>query len=143
MAAYCAQADILEYLTDEQLAQLADLDDDGTADAAVVSRACADASRQIDGYISPRYTVPCTGTAPDLLKVLATRWAVYLLQLARQSVTEDARRQHEEDVKFLERVGEGKASLGDPVNAPEGDAAPGVNLSADDRQFTRTKMSGW
>lgn len=141
--AYCDETDILTHMTAEELAQLADLDGDGAADADVVTRACVDAANAIDGYISPRYVVPITGTAPALLKTLAARWAIYLLQLGRQSVTEDVRKQHEEDVAFLKLVGKGDASLGDPVNAPEGDVSQAARMSADSRAWSRTKMGGW
>ena len=141
--AYCAEADILAYLTSAELAQLADLNGDGSADAAVVARACTDASNAIDGYISPRYTVPIPGTTPDLLKTISVRWAIYLLQLARQSVTEDTRKQHDDDISFLKLVGKGDASLGDPVNAGEGDRAPGIAVAADARAWSRTKLEGW
>ena len=140
---YATQSDLEHLLTPQRLAQLSDLDADGAADTDVVADACARASREIDGYISPRYTVPIAGTTPELLRAIAARWAVYLLMLDRDSVTDSADTQHKADVRFMERVGEGKASLGDPVNAPEGDAAHGMAFGSEDARFTRAKLKGW
>jgi phage gp36-like protein len=143
MANYCDESALLEVLTPAELAQLADLDQDGVADAAALDRACANATDLVNVYISPRYTVPITGTVPGVLKTVAVRVAIYYLHLDRRSVTEDIDKQYERDVAFLRDVGAGKASLGDPAKAPEGDAAPGAKMQADDRDFTRTKMQGW
>jgi len=140
---YCTQNTILLQITAADLIRYADLDGDGVADSDVVLRACEAASAAMDGYISPQYTVPLTGDTPDLLRDLAGRWAVYLLQLGRQSVTEDVRKQHEDDVRFLERVGSGDASLGDPVNMPGGDAGRTPAITSDTRRFTREKLEGW
>ena len=143
MSDYCDADDLAKLATTARLAQLADLDRDGSADADVLADAIARASREIDGYISPRYAVPFPGTIPDLLRAISARWSLYLLMLDRDSVTNDAREQHKEDVRFLERVGDGKASLGDPVNAGDGDPSPGTTIVAETKEFTRTKLTGW
>jgi phage gp36-like protein len=143
MANYCDEAALLAVMTPAELAQLADLDQDGVADAEVLDRACTNATDLVNVYISPRYTVPITGTVPGVLKTVAVRVAIYYLHLDRRSVTEDIDKQYERDISFLKDVGAGRASLGDPANKPEGDAAPGAKLQADDRDFTRGKMAGW
>ena len=142
MSNYCAQADLLNVKTAAELAQIADLDNDGTADPAVIERACTNATDLVNGYVSPRYTIPLA-VVPALLKTIAVRLAIYYLHMDRNSLTEDINKQYDRDIAFLKMIGEGKASLGDPVSAPEGDASPAAQIEADDREFTREKMEGW
>jgi phage gp36-like protein len=142
MSNYCALADLQKVKTTTELAQLADLDGDNAADATVVERACTNATDLINGYISPRYTVPLT-TVPNLLVTIAVRLALYYLHLDRNSLTDDINKQYDRDIEFLKRVGEGKASLGDPVNAASGEPSPGISLASDDRDFSRETMEGF
>ena len=56
--AYCTQADIVRRIDPRELVRLADHDDDGSADAAVVTQAIGDAQGDIDSYLQTRYSVP-------------------------------------------------------------------------------------
>jgi phage gp36-like protein len=140
MSNYCALADLLAVKTAAELAQIADLDNDGVADAAVVERACVNATDVINGYVKPRYTA---ATAPALLKTIAVRLALYYLHLDRNSLTEDISAQYDRDLRLLRDIAEGKASLGDPATDASGDRAAGAKVEADDRIFTRDKLQGW
>lgn len=140
MSNYCALADLQAVKTATELKQLADLDGDGVADAAVITRACTNATDLINGYVKPRYTVD---TAPAVLKTIAVRLALYYLYLDRNSLTEDINTQYERDVAFLRDVAAGKASLGEPTVDATGDPAPGASMVAEGREFTRTKMERW
>ena len=77
MANYCALADLLNVKTAVELARLADLDGDNAADAAVITRACTNATALINAYISPRYALPLAGMALDTAKTVAVRLAIY------------------------------------------------------------------
>jgi phage gp36-like protein len=123
---YCSQDDLQDRLGAEELARLADLDGDGTPDADVLARALADADATIDSYLGRRYTLPVAesdGETPPSVRTRAVNLAVYFLKLGRDSVTEDVRTQHTEDILWLERASRGRVSLGDAVASVPGASA--------------------
>ncbi len=134
--AYCTYSDIDKRIGTEDLAALADYDGDGTPDADVVAAAIDDAASLIDSYLSVRFTVPVS-PVPDVLRTRAVNLAVYFLRLRRDSATQDARRQYEDDIAWLREVASGAVSLGIEPSAAEGDRAPGVRYESQKRIFGR------
>ncbi len=130
--AYCTQTDIEERIGSAELVLLADHDDDGTADANVVARAIADAGAFMDSFLAVRYAIPISAPVPDTIETRAINIAIYFLRLGRDSVTDDVRAQHRDDIAWLMRVADGKLSLEDPV-------ASGVRSQVQDRLFGRDK----
>lgn len=59
--------------------ELADLDDDGTADTAVVTQAIERAEARVNGYLRKRYAVPLTAPVPSIVKDLTLDLARYYL----------------------------------------------------------------
>jgi len=133
---YCTQQDIETRIGAEDLARLADYDGDGDADPAVVSAAIADADALIDSYLGVRFAVPVS-PVPDALRTRAVNLAVYFLKLGRDSVTDQAREQHENDVRWLEQVAAGHVSLGVEPRPQEGAGAPGAAYDTHERLFGR------
>jgi phage gp36-like protein len=111
MMAYCSQDDVELRVSGEELLALADRDGDGAVDAEVVERAVADAAAVVDSYLRVRFAVP-VAPVPEVLRTVTVNLAVYYLQLGCDSVTDDARAQHEEDLNWLRDVAAGRASLG-------------------------------
>jgi phage gp36-like protein len=136
--AYATREDIELAYGEELLHILADRDDGGSVDTESVDRALVDASAFIDGYLGSRYTVPITPT-PAILKRYAVDVAVHYLA-DRAGVNTDERRQRYTDaVRFLERVAEGKLSLGASTPPPTSGNNTAQIASAD-RVFTRDNM---
>ncbi len=137
---YCTYEDLETRLGAEDLAALADYDGDGAADQAVVQQAVESAEAIIDSYLGIRFAVPVLdeeGRAPAVLKTRAVNLAVYFLRLARDSVTEDARAQHEADVEWLRLVASGKGGLGVEPAPAESPGATEVRHRSESRLFGR------
>lgn len=136
--AYITSADLALRMTSDELVQLADFDEDGVADATVLARAIADAESLADSYIGARTAVPLT-TVPTHVRALCVNMAIYYLHLGRRSVTEDIRKQYEEDLKQLRDIAAGKATLGD-ADAQAGQVHPSAEHTGADRQFSRDTL---
>lgn len=135
--AYCTEANILTRVGEEELVALADLDEDGTADAAVVAAAISDADGHINSYVAVKYTVPVS-PVPDVLVKRSTSLAIYFLQLRRNSVTEDMQKEYDRITQWLKDVVAGKVSLGVTTPKPaESPGAGGVRYDVQDRVFGR------
>ncbi len=137
--AYCAQADLESRYGQQELIQLTDRAAVPThsIDAAVVERACADASATIDSYARGRYTTP-------LVAANATVALPYACMIARWHLHEDGHPEHVEHgytsaIAWLRDLAAGKVGLPDltPPATEEGVAfgvavaAPAVVFSPD------------
>jgi len=134
--AYCTQQDLADRISQTDLVTLSDQNGDGNPDLVVVAKAIRDADALIDSYLSVKFTVPVS-PVPDVLRTRAVNLAIYFLKLGRDSVTEDARKQYEDDVKWLEAVVAGKVSLGIAPMPAESTSAGGVRAESKRRIFGR------
>lgn len=134
--AYCAQADIEDRIGSDRLVGYADHDEDGTADADVVTQAIEHAQGDIDSYLAVKLSVPIS-PVPDELNKHCVTMAVYYLALGRDSVTDQIRQSYEDVISWLKDVVAGKATLSDSSAATEAEGAAGVRYQSDDRQFER------
>jgi phage gp36-like protein len=132
---YCSPTDLANVKTAAELTQLSDLAGTGSPNDTVLQAACDQASSLIDGLISPQYPNVPLANPPAMLLSMAVRLALYYLYLNRHSMPEEAAKGYKNDVDFLTRVGDGKASLGDPTDNPGGDRYHGAQASG---QQTRT-----
>ena len=135
---YCAQSDIEDVLTGDEIVQCADYDGDGIADSDVIARAIDWADRKIDSYLGARYEIPLSST-PDVVKNCSVSITIYRLYANRRSVSEDTRDEYKDWIKWLEDVAAGKISLGLSDPPDESPGAGGVRYSGDDRHFGRDK----
>ncbi len=99
---YCTIDDIKERLATETLVKLADTDEDGEPDTAVIEAAIADADAEIDTYLSNRYRVPLT-TAPAIVKRLSAILAVDNLFARVPGLVSEEHRQRATDARTLLR----------------------------------------
>ncbi len=137
---YCMQTDIETRIGTDDLVALADHDGDGVADEAVVTQAIQSAEALIDSYLAMRFSVPVLagdGSPPPALTTRAVNLAVYLLRLGRDSVTEDARAQYEDDLAWLAGVAAGRVALGTEEAPAESTRAAGVRYETEPRLFGR------
>jgi len=139
---YCTQDDILNQLDVNTLILLTDDAGVGEVDETVVTRAVADADATIDSYCQGRYTVPLS-PVPDKARQVSVDIAIYNLYSRRDDVAPEIRKdRYKEAVRWLEQVAAGKITLGSAAPAP-GNTGHSVEFDSEDREFTRTKMTGF
>jgi len=135
--AYATQADIIAYLGEREVIALADRDNLGSIDEAVLSAALVDASAEIDTYLVGRYTVPLS-VVSRLVVTYACDIARYRLSGAGVAEVDTVRNRYKDAIRFLEAVRDGKIDLGAGV-APATDAVTQnlVYVTDGDRIFSR------
>ena len=140
--AYCAQADILEQLSEDELVGLTQDDADNPfVDEAKVTRAIADADGVINGYCAKGYTVPLS-SVPDLIRGLSVDIAIYNLYSRRGAAPDLRTDRYKAAVKTLENISKGTVTLG-VTPAPEENPAQAASQSGADRVFNRESMKGF
>jgi len=141
--AYCTQSDLELLLTADELVSLADLDLDGTADAAVIAAAIAAGDAVIDSYVRVRVLAVPLDPVPDAIKNASATLAIYNLQLGRSSVAENIRDAQQDVLKWLQAIAKGTATLGYDDDHTDAEPYAGVDYHSEDRVFGRSKQEGW
>lgn len=102
-----------------RLVELADLDADSVADAAVIAQACNAVDGMIDSYCGTRYATPLAAPS-DVLRELAASEVVYKLHEQRGNVQSDSpmHRAHLERISWLEKVSRGLVNPSSPLPGP-------------------------
>jgi phage gp36-like protein len=139
---YCSPTDLANVKTTAELKQLSDLAGTGSVNTTVLQAACDQASNLIDGLISPQYPLPLA-TVPPMLLSIAVRLALYYLYVGRCSLPEDAKAAYDRDYAFLEKVGKGQASLGEPMPDGGGDRYHGARAASQRPKFDRKNLRGF
>ena len=121
--------------TDELLA-IADRENAGEVDAALVEAALARASSEADSYLARRYAVPVADPAPPVLVAAVCDIARYRLTGGPASETDPILERYRQAVQWLTRIADGKADLPGQSLPGEGSAA-GVVFSTGRRVFDR------
>lgn len=154
---YSQLTDVLKWVKEDTLLQLATVNPEATiSDAEVtgpVHEAIAAADAEIDMYLLGRWPgLRDYSPAPDAIRTLSARMAVYYLFLHYEGgVPEDRKDDHKECIRKLEKAAEGKLSLG--IDTSGTLASEGENqyrsdsLDTDDdlddydrRQYTQDKL---
>ena len=123
MSDYVTKADLETTYGVDLVKRLADHDGDGVADKNVIDKACTDAQAIIDTYLAVRYELPLLDTLAEIpitVKNLAVDIAWYRLAYNRAKQTAEMRQRYEDAIKLLERIADGKASLGIDTDEDEG-----------------------
>ncbi|WP_044469795.1 gp436 family protein [Mannheimia massilioguelmaensis] len=94
---------------DERTLALLASHQDGSLNTVKVDEALQDASEMIDSYLSGRYSLPLK-SAPAVLERHCCYIARYFLEKNR--ATEQARKDYEDSIRYLEKVASGAISLG-------------------------------
>jgi phage gp36-like protein len=140
---YAVQADLEKLTSPAALVQLADDDNNGVADAGVVSEALAWADDQINAYCGLRFQVPFA-TVPGVINKIAIDLALYHIYTRRstQDVPAVRAERYKDAIAFLTKVSRGEVTLGVQPAPPEDRASQddaAQSHAASDRVFTIRK----
>jgi phage gp36-like protein len=139
---YSIQSDIVDQLDEDSLIQLTDDEDAGEVNEGRVAKAIADADATINAYCQGIYMIPLD-PVPDKIRQISVDIAIYNLFSRRGDTAPDIRiERHKEAIRFLEKVADGRISLGAATPAPV-NTRDTVNILSNDRIFDRSKMSGF
>lgn len=139
---YATRDDMVRAFGERECISLTDRGFTGDIDDAVLNGALNRASADIDGYLVGRYPVPWTDT-PGVLVGRCCDIARYLLCGAGTQMTEEIRARYEDAVRYLERVADGRHSLG---RLPDGQVvqqtSSGARFQSSGRAFGRDSTGG-
>lgn len=143
MGSYVTQADLVARYGEQDLVRLTDRTNSppSTIDSDVVTAAIGDAESFAQTYIRARYTLPLAEVPAALTRqVAAIAW--WNLKGPGRA-TEDDRQAYEDAMRWLEKVGDGKAVLvesdGDQVAGGKAD----VRIAGPDRVITSETLEGY
>ncbi len=139
---YCTQTDIENLLPSANLIQLADDDEDGVADAAVITEAIASADGDIDGYCQEKYTVPFTAV-PEIIKNISVDLAIHFLYSRRDIMPEGRTARYKEAIRKLEKIAAGTLSLGADPEISESQQTLQTSTEDTDRIFDGDTMENF
>jgi len=141
---YCAQIDIEKILPEKQLIRLTDDENAGMVNTVRLDEAIISAAEEIDAYIGGRAKLPISGVIPPILGKFNADIAVYnLYSRYSESIPETRVDRYKNAIKTLEKISEGKISLGlqPPPGPPDENAyAAAGQSSARDKIFDSTTM---
>lgn len=125
---YATRATIVRIYSQDFLTDLTSLDVPD-ADAAV-DEALAQASAEIDGYLSARYDLPL-GRAPRALERPCIDIAAYVLANSHTRLTTTIEDRYKHAINFLKLIADGKAGLGEAEPSAAVDPSTGTASGAD------------
>ncbi|MGE4296940.1 MAG: gp436 family protein [Desulfovibrionaceae bacterium] len=136
---YATPQDIEDRYGRDALLTAADLDGDGEPDAALLDSALADATAEIDVYLTAQYVLPLP-VVPAVVTRLAVDIALYRVASTADRATEEQRKRYEDAVGLLTKISKGVVSLGlAPAEQPA--SSPGVvTVSGPPRRFGRGSL---
>jgi len=145
MGYYIETTDLDNAFGSARIIELADKDLDGVADVALVADAIERAESTVESYLARRYDLTALRAAtPAVVVELAADLGLYELAKARDAILVGPGTEYEaiynRAIARLEALGKGTAVL--DVTTPIAEPTV-VEIDANDRLFTRTKMKGF
>src|SRR3989338_6466970 len=144
---YCSKTDILNFLPQDELTQLTDDDGNRVEDAGILDSVISSADATIDGYLQVRKASVPLSPVPNLIRDFSIAITIFYLHSRRgiEFSTEDIKRlRYENAIKTLEKIAEGKLSLGEGSSSAQTETGgPKTNKTSDNRVFTRNTMEGY
>jgi len=153
--AYCKHSDLIKWIEENALVQLASQSDqatiiDGTV-KAVLDEMIASADSLIDSYCLNRWSdLRSEDPVPDLINQMSAQIAIYYMFQRRQMISEDRRLAYEDCLKHLKLFADGKISLGLDTSGNKAgagddffqtDASTDYTIPSDDKRvFTDEKL---
>lgn len=138
---YATRDDMVRQFGETECIALSDRDYTGEIDDDVLNGGLERATATIDSYLAGRYPVPWTDT-PGILTGKCCDIARYELTGAETQNTEEIRQRYEDAIRYLERVADGRITLG---RLPDGSVAQGGTVSrfsSNGRVFGRSETDG-
>lgn len=144
---YITNTDIQERVGPSTYLQLADDNNDGVADAAVVDEVRLGAEGEVSAYLARRYQAPIDASGDanlaGLLASVALDVAEYRLRLRRPPVPLDTQRRYDRTVAWLRAVAGGVIALPSAATlsgpASQGTVATSIGAT---RVLSREELSG-
>lgn len=139
---YATRSDMVLAFGERECVSLTDRAFTGNIDDEVLDGALNRASAEIDSYLAGRYPVPWSDT-PRILVGRCCDIARYLLCGAGTQMTEEVRLRYEDAIRYLERVADGRITLG---KMPDGQVvqqtSSGARFQSAGRAFDRGSTGG-
>lgn len=123
----------------EEITTLA-LDENRQLDVEKVEEALGDASETIDSYLGGRYALPLS-RVPAVLERHCCYIARYFLE--RNRVTDQARKDYEDSLRYLEKVAAGTISLGISENGETVESENVAVIESAGSVWARDKAKGF
>ena len=141
--AYIDRTGLEERFGLDEIAQLLDDDRSGAESAgesAALTRACEDATAQIDGYLGARYTLPLS-----YVPALVVGWAADIarFRLWDEQAPEEVRRRFEDVLAQLRDLAKGLISLPPDAAGTPAASQGGMGGYSADRIFTMDTLKGF
>jgi phage gp36-like protein len=138
---YATEAKLDTEFGAEEITLLADRDRDGTRDAGVIAAALAWADNLINSKLVSVVPLPLTAPYPPRLVDIAADLAYYRLH---RIPTDEATKRHDDAVRQLDAVRDGKENLGlDGTGATAMQEGGSVEVEAPARLFDDATLSGY
>src|SRR5579883_3511616 len=118
MPAYATMDDIIALYGADLLDRVADPQNTGRADPAIVAAALAEASGIINSYLSMRYILPLN-SVPDFLKTECIDIAMYRMAVSEDVLTTQIERRYDHAISHLKEISKGIAGLGFEGTSPQ------------------------
>ena len=112
----------------------------GMVDSAVVTKALADASEVIDGFLAVKYVIPLV-TVPGLVNDLCKSIAIYKLHITMPE--EKIARDYQDAMKSLRDISDGRLRIPAEGVEPASTGSTGAILTDRDRDFSAVTMKGF
>ena len=141
---YSALSDITAVFPLASVVQLTD-GSGSTPDAAKVTAAITSADALIDGFLRSRYTLPLASTPPMLIDISVNLAICNLHGLKfAADLPEAITKKEKAQIDLLLKIQKGVISLGiEDVAQPATAAGIKTNKTAEDRVFSKDKLSQW
>lgn len=110
--AYLTQSQYELWYSEAELIQLTDRDELGVVDVTVFDENVDRAGKLIDGYISPRNSLPISQALIDSSALPNKCGAIVRYYLHKDCATEQIEKDYKDALKWLENVSKGLVSLG-------------------------------
>jgi phage gp36-like protein len=144
VTAYATQTDMeLRYGT-AQLKLIADRDNDGVIDAALITQVIADGQSIVDTYLRDRYVTPLA-TVPLEINGIVCDIARYKLYANSTQPSDTAKAANDAAMAMLNQIATGVIVLAVPLATVPVDGVPaqGAEIVVQPRQFTRDTLKGF
>lgn len=137
---YATQADLITAFGEDELIDLTD-PSAGVVDAAKVTHKLEDAEAVINAHLSERYTLPLSETPAILRKISCDIARYYLHQGDGLNPTEEVKDNFNAAIKMLDKICQGKISLGIAQNTASERGK--VEISGSAKTFTEDLLKGY
>lgn len=139
---YCALTDIQERIPEDLLIQLTDDAGEGEVDTDQTDAAIGRADTEIDAMCGKRYVVPFA-TVPDIIRELSADLATLHLYGRRGAdVPEAVANQAKAARDMLKTISKGDITIPGATSAANNNGPARIEVSSNQRIFTRDKLKG-